>query len=35
MAMSDFENTSERDEWHKRLKAQSLINPNEAGSDFH
>ena len=35
MAMSDFENTSERDEWHKRLKAQSLINPNEAGSDFY
>ena len=35
MAMSDFESTNERDEWHKKLKAQALLNPNEVGQDFH
>ena len=36
MAMSDFESTSERDEWHKKLKAQALMNPNDSpNQDFH
>ena len=39
MAISEFDSTQERDEWHKKLKDQALVDPNTGSDnlaqDFH